>query len=180
MFMNLVDNAQKLQHNQKIVEKMKSRLESVGAFRAPLPGSTAKFKRGYQATYGSVTKVKDIQGSTVIGENGVAIDIKRVQPVDEGSSTAVGRLGENTALANKKRDQTEDIMRALYDFLDNKEQVNLVAAAKHLRSRIPEYDAILKRAAVQLVDIIRLYPELLKLSGGGRLSKDYYYVARVA
>ena len=57
-----------------------------------------------------MTNVKDIQGSQVIGENGVIIDIKRVLPVPEDSSAAVGRLGENTALANKKREQIENIM----------------------------------------------------------------------
>ena len=31
-----------------------------------------------------------------------------------------------------------------------------------------------------MVDIIRLYPEFLKLTGGGKLSKDFYDVARVA
>ena len=181
VFMNLQDNARKLQHNQQIFEKRRSRLQQAGAFRAPLPNSTAKFKRGYQATYGPATGIKEIQGSTVIGENGVAIDIKRVLPVPEGSSAAVGRLGEeNVALGYRKREQTESIMRALYDYLDNKDQVSLVAAAKHLRQRIPDYDSILRRASVQLVDIVRLYPELLKLTGGGRLSKDYYYVARVA
>ena len=46
--------------------------------------------------------------------------------------------------------------------------------------RIPNYDETLKRASVQLVDIVRLYPELLKLTGAGKLSKDHYYVQRVA
>jgi len=180
IFMNLVDNSEKLVHNQQIFEKRKTRLEQAGAFRAPLPGSTKKFKRGFQATYGGVTNVKNIEGSQVIGENGVVIDIKRVLPVAEGSSTAVGRFGENRALETRKRDQTENIMRALYDFLEDKDNVSLTAAAKHLRQRISEYDSVLKRASVQLVDIIRLYPEFLKLTGGGKLSKDFYYVARVA
>ena len=145
-----------------------------------MPGSTKKFKRGFQATYGAATEVKEIQGSQVVGENGVIIDIKRVLPVAEGSSTAVGRFGENRALENKKRDQTEGIMRALYDYLEEKENVSLVAAARHLRSRIPDYDQTLKRVSVQLVDIVRLYPEYLKLTGAGKLSKDFYYVSRVA
>ena len=180
IFMNLVDNAEKLLHNQQVFEKRKNKVAQAGAFRAPLPGSTKKFKRGFQATYGTATEVKEIQGSQVVGENGVIIDIKRVLPVAEGSSTAVGRFGENRALENKKRDQTEGIMRALYDYLEEKENVSLVAAARHLRSRIPDYDQTLKRVSVQLVDIVRLYPEYLKLTGAGKLSKDFYYVSRVA
>ena len=46
IFMNLVDNADKLVHNQQIFEKRKNRLKDAGAFRAPLPGSTSKMKRG--------------------------------------------------------------------------------------------------------------------------------------
>ena len=181
IFMNLQDNAEKFQHNQQLFEKRMSKVMTDGAFRAPLPGSTQKFKRGYQATYGGVTKVKELQGSTVIGENGIAIDIKRVLPVPEESSTAVGKLGEvNTTLQMKKREVTENVMRVLYDYLDGKEQVSLVAAAKHLRSRIQDYDKTLDKAKVQLVDIVRLYPEFLKLTGAGKLSKDYYYVSRVA
>ena len=180
MFMNLQDNAAKFEHNQQLFEKRVSKLMTDGAFHAPLPNSTQKFKRGYQATYGGVTNVKELQGSTVIGENGVAIDIKRVLSVPEDSTDAVGRLGEvNTALGNKKREITENVMRALYDYLENKEQVSLVTAAKHLRSRMLEYDKTLEKAKVNLIDIIRLYPEFLKLTGAKKLSKDYYYVKRV-
>ena len=180
IFMNLIDNANKLAHNQRIFDSRKSRLEEAGAFRAPLPGSTRKFKRGFQATYGDATKVKEIQGSTVVGENGVIIDIKRVQPVPEGSTSAVGRFGENRALENRKREITENIMRVAYDYLEDKESVSLTALAKHLRTRIDSYDRTLKKASVQLVDIVRLYPEFLKLTGAGKLSKDFYYVSRVA
>ena len=180
IFMNLVDNSEKLIHNQQIFEQRKNRLQQAGAFRAPLPGSTTKFKRGFQATYGAATEIKSIEGSTVIGENGVTIDIKRVLPVEEGSSSAVGRFGENRALENRKREQTEGVMRALYDYIGDRDNVSLVAAAKHLRAKIPDYDETLKRASVLLIDIVRLYPELLKLTGAGRLSKDHDYVSRVA
>ena len=181
IFMNLADNAEKLIHNQQIFEKRKTKLEQAGAFRAPLPGSTKKFKRGFQATYGAATNVKDIQGSQVIGENGVVIDMIRVLPVAQESTSAVGCFGENRALENKKRDQTEGIMRALYDYIDVRQSVSLVAAAKRLRPRIPDYDQVLRRVSVQLVDIVRLFPEYIKLTGANKLSKYYYYyVSRVA
>ena len=138
-------------------------------------------KRGFKATYGQATNEKEIrEDGQVVGENGVIIDIKRVLPVAEDSTTAVGRFGENRALESRKRQQTEDIMRALYDYIDERESVSLVAAAKHLRARIQDYDQTLKKASVQLIDIVRLFPEYLKLTGAGKLSKDHYYVSRVA
>ena len=52
-----------------------------------------------------------------------------------------------TALEARKRQQTDDITRALYDYIDQRESVSLVAAAKHLRSIIPDYDQALKKAS---------------------------------
>ena len=176
-FMNMQDNAKKLQHNQSLFDRRKVKLEQAGAFRAPLANSTKQFKRGYQATYGDATKVKEVHGSTVVGENGVSINLKRVLPVPEGSTTATGRLGEvNTTMADKKRAKTERVMRALYDFIGDKEKVSLVAAGRHLRQAIKDYDQLL--GANKLVDVIRLYPEFLKFAGTS--GKDYYYVSRVA
>ena len=45
-FLNLVDNAEKLEHNQQLLDKRKAELEATGAFRKPLPGVVKnKFRR---------------------------------------------------------------------------------------------------------------------------------------
>ena len=63
--MMLQDQARSLQHNKKLTEKRQDNLEDTGTFRAPLPESTSKFKRGFQATYGDVKQVANVRGSTV-------------------------------------------------------------------------------------------------------------------
>ena len=48
IFMNLQDNALKLEHNAQILDKRKIALEATGAFRKPLPGVVKnRFRRGY-------------------------------------------------------------------------------------------------------------------------------------
>ena len=43
-FMLLQDNARKFQHNQKLLETRKDKLEAEGAYRIPKPDSVKKFK----------------------------------------------------------------------------------------------------------------------------------------
>ena len=40
IFLNLVDNAQKFEHNAELLDKRKAALEATRAFRKPLPGVT--------------------------------------------------------------------------------------------------------------------------------------------
>ena len=50
IFLNLVDNAQKFEHNQQLLDKRQAALEAQGAFRKPLPGvQKDRFRRGFQA-----------------------------------------------------------------------------------------------------------------------------------
>jgi hypothetical protein len=44
------DPAKNFKHNTRLTEQVQARLESDGAFRAPFPGSTSKFKRSFRAT----------------------------------------------------------------------------------------------------------------------------------
>jgi hypothetical protein len=60
IFSNLVDNAEKFQHNAQILDKRKVALEATGAFRKPLVGVVKnKFRRGYQAKYDKVEQVRN-------------------------------------------------------------------------------------------------------------------------
>ncbi len=46
--MLLQDQARNLKHNKRLTSTRQDKIEEAGAFRAPLPESTSKFKRGFQ------------------------------------------------------------------------------------------------------------------------------------
>ena len=148
-----------------------------GAFRAPLPESTAKFKRGAQATYGEVRAIGNIRGSTVTDDDGKQIDIKWVKAVPLASTGAHGRFGAvNDRLQTKKREQAGLIIEQLCKILEDRDQISLAAAAGLMRDQLPSYDDILR--ATSLVDLVRLAPDRLKLvQHGGSGAREYYYVA---
>ena len=80
IFMNLVANARKFEHNAAVLDDRKEKLQEAGAFRRPLEGVIKNpFRRGYDAKYGDAQRVADIQGSTVTGADGKKIDIKLVK-----------------------------------------------------------------------------------------------------
>ena len=73
----------------------------------------------------------------------------------------------------------------LQDLLDGREQLSLTKASELLRERMrsesENYDQVLRKAKAKLIDVVRLAPEVFKLtvtqrSGG----KDWYYIALVA
>jgi len=121
-FMLLQDNARKAEHNERLKEKRVAALQESGAFRAPLPEATSKFKRSFQPTYGDVKQVRSIRGSTVTAQDGSRIDVKRVKIVPaESSTTAQGRFGQNTAGPERKRQSAGAIIVHLQDLLDGRE-----------------------------------------------------------
>ena len=63
-FMLLQDQAKNIEQNRKQTEKRVDKLQETQSFRAPLPESTSKFKRSFQATFGGVRQVASIKGST--------------------------------------------------------------------------------------------------------------------
>ena len=177
--MLLEDQAKNAEENTQLTRRRTAKLTSEGGFRAPLPESTSKFKRGAQATYGEVKQVANIQGSTVTDSEGGKIDIKRVKAVPLNSSDAKGRFGVvNDRLQTKKREQAGLIIEGLCKILEDKDQISLATAAGLLRDEMPNYDEVLKTTSSRLVDIIRLAPERLKLVQHGKSgAREYYYVA---
>ena len=86
IFLNLVDNAEKFQHNVQILDKRKVALEAKGAFRKPLAGVlTNKFRRGYEAKYDTAQQLREIKGSTVVATDGSTVDMKFIKAVPSDS-----------------------------------------------------------------------------------------------
>ena len=178
-FMLLEDQAKNAETNTKLTQRRATKLTAEGGFRAPLPESTSKFKRGAQATYGEVKQVASIQGSTVTDSEGGKINIKRVKAVPLNSSDAKGRFGAvNDRLQTKKREQSGLIIEQLCKILEDRDRISLATAAGLLRDEMSNYDEVLKATSSRLVDIIRLAPDRLKLvQHGGSGAREYYYVA---
>ena len=169
--MTLQDNARKIQHNIKLTNARKDKLESAGAFRAPIPGSEKKFARSYQAKYGQVEKIQKIDGTMVTGNRGTQIDIKRVQSVPlDSNKAAEGRFGLNRALPAKKKDIVKPIEDKLYEWLGTDDK-SLTASANFLRANVEEYDQLLYRAKLTLAGVVRASDRL-------ELIQNNYYVRR--
>ena len=183
-FMLLQDNARKLQHNQDKADKRVEKLQESNAFRAPLPEATSKFKRSFQPTYGDVQKVKSIRGSTVTGQDGSKIDVKRIKIVPTDSGTAQATLGQNLAGPERKRLAAGPILVRLQELLEGRETaISLTKASQLLREQMrtesQSYDSVLEKAKARLVDIIRLVPEQFKLTVQQRagLNPSLFYVS---
>ena len=170
-FMTLQDNARKIQHNIKLTDARKDKLESAGAFRAPIPGSEKKFARSYQAKYGQVEKIQKIDGTMVTGNRGTQIDIKRVQSVPlDSNKAAQGRFGLNRALPAKKKDIVKPIEDKLYEWRGTDDK-SLTASANFLRANVEEYDHILYKAKPTLGGVVRASDRLEQI-------QNKYYVRR--
>ena len=119
--MNLVDNAQRIEHNIKVLDDRKGKLEKAGAFRKPIEGVTKNpFRRGFDAKYGPVQQVQRIEGSTVVGQDGSRVDIKLVKAVDSASGQPENIEREN-ARTEEKKEKLFDIMEALAEWLRGRE-----------------------------------------------------------
>jgi len=181
-FMNLVDNAEKFEHNAKILDKRKAALEATGAFRKPLPGVVKnKFRRGYEAKYDVKQEVREIQGSTVVATDGSTVDIKLVKAIP-ATSGQPQEISEENQRTQRKRDNLYDMMEIIQEFIQNRE-VSLRSIATHLaRQRFDlngqqkTYKELLRSQSLlgfgALADAIRLFPEMLKLTREG------FYVKR--
>ena len=181
-FMLLQDQAKNIEHNRKLTDKRVDKLQETNSFRVPLPESTSKFKRSFQATFGGVRRVQSIKGSTITDSEGQQIDIKRVRAVPINTSTAQQRFGSNEVIGPRKREQAGQIIVELERLLgeaDNN-KLSLTKAAAQLKQALKgeseNYDQILRRAKAKLVDIIRLAPEKFELEQRSRGDRDYYWV----
>jgi len=182
IFLNLVDNAQRFEHNAQLLDKRKAALEAQGAFRKPLPGVTKdKFRRGYEAKYDKVQQVRDIKGSTVTATDGTQVDIKLIKPVPS-SSGQPPVISEENQRVQRKRDKLYDMMETIQEFIQGR-TVSLRALAQHLgRQRFDlngqqkTYKELLRSQSLlgygALSSAIRLFPEMLQLV------RDGYYVKR--
>ena len=180
--MSLQDNALKLEHNAKILDKRTVALEATGAFRKPLPGVVKnKFRRGYEAKYGSVEQVREIKGSNVVATDGSQVDIKLVKAIPATSGQPPD-ISEENQRVTKKRDKLYDMMEIIQEFIGGRE-VSLRSLATHLaRQRFDldgqqkTYKELLRSQSLlgfgALADAIRLFPQMLKLT------KEGFYLKR--
>jgi len=178
-FMLLEDQAENAEQHRNLTAKRVARLAAAGAYREPLPGNRV-FKRGHQATYGEVRQVGQIQGSTVTDTTGRQIDIKRVKVVLQDTTEAFGRFGEhNDRLMAQKKQEARPIISELEQMLDERgPRVSLASAGYEMRQRIADYDDILEKTHMKLIDIIRLVPEHFKLVEREPGKQDWYYVVK--
>ena len=172
-FMNLQENARKLQHNQKLFESRKRAVESAGAFRRPLPGLT-KFKRGFQATYDKLETVEGFDGSRVKPTGGgQAVDVKRVLPVDAQTRDVEPGFALGEGRAASRRQKIQALALEALNFVGS-EEPSLQRLAAHLKTALGETEYRLQLMGVgaqNLSDAIRLIPELSLTRGG-------YYVRK--
>ena len=172
-FMNLQENARKLQHNQKLFESRKRAVESAGAFRRPLPGLT-KFKRGFQATYDKLEKVEGFDGSRVKPTGGgQAVDVKKVLPVDAQTRDVEPGFALGEGRAASRRQKIQALALEALNFVGS-EEPSLQRLAAHLKTALGETEYRLQLMGVgaqNLSDAIRLIPELSLTRGG-------YYVRK--
>ena len=182
IFLNLVDNAQKFEHNAQLLDKRKAALEAQGAFRKPLPGVTKdRFRRGYEAKYDKVQQVRDIKGSVVTATDGSQVDIKLVKAIPSSSGQPPD-ISEENQRVQRKRDKLYDMMEIIQEFIQGR-TVSLRALAQHLakqrfdlNGQQKTYKELLRSQSLlgfgALADAIRLFPEMLQLV------RDGFYVKR--
>ena len=174
-FMTEADNAKKLEHNQRLLEKRKEKLASEGGFRVPI-GASQTFQRGFKQRYSSDVKVVNVfRGSVVEGDDGTKVDVKRALPVHSGSGYAEAGFALGDQRIQNKKDKLFDMMALLYAWLDAGERTSIRAAAKHLREQMGvEYKATLLRTGFDrqggLTLAIRLFDDEFEVEPG-----DYFF-----
>ena len=171
-FLTLQDNAEKTAHNTELLEKRKKALEGSMAFRRP-KAIDKTFKRGFRAAYGDVEKATAIDGSTVRARRG-NIDIKRVQPVNAGSSFVDPTFATWSERDERKREKVLEMIERIQQRLGNGE-LSMVRLAAFLKKEFGEerYRALLDSVRVNnLADVLRLFPGAVELTSGGYYAKN--------
>jgi hypothetical protein len=176
------DQAKNFKHNAQLTQRQQARLEADGAFRAPLPGSTKKFKRGFQATYGEVRRPQSVRGGIVTATDGTRHSLKQIRTVPADSSRVNPSFGTDTEGPARKRARGASILEVLAELLQGG-RLSLTKAAQLLRARFKEdgsdYDLVLKATRASLVELIRL-DDRFELSGSASSTgPGQYYVALV-
>ena len=172
-FMNLQENAHKLQHNQTLFESRKKAVESTGAFRRPLPGLT-KFKRGFRATYDKIEKLEGFDGSLVKATGGArAVDVKRVLAVDAQTRDVEPGFALGQGRVASKRLRIQPLALEALNFVGS-EEVSLLRLSTHLKEVMGDIEYRLQLMSVgaqYLSDAIRLIPELSLTRNGNYVRK---------
>ena len=177
------DNAEKLQHNQQLLEKRTERLKAEGGYRVPV-GGVSKFRRSFHQSYsGDVKEVDKVQGSVVQDkQSGEKHDIKRVMAVNVFSGKAEAGMKGTSARDDRIKDALLPLMTHLFAYLDAGERISLSAAAEEIKRHIgkSEYSAIMRRAGfaqgsgvAQLARSVALFDEEFEVEPGG------YYLRKV-
>ena len=81
------DNATKFQHNKKLTEGRKRRLEEAGAFRAP-----TNARRSFEPQYGPAREIASIDSMVVRATDGAETLLKHALPVPRGSAEPKAKL----------------------------------------------------------------------------------------
>jgi hypothetical protein len=174
-FMLQQDQARAFKHNARLTEQHQARLESDSAFRAPLPGSTSKFKRSFRATSARrYARGPSMAASSPRRTGRHALKQIRTVPVE---STAA----YNTAGPARKRAKGAPILDVLAEVLEGEDKVSLTKAAQLMRTRFRadgrNYDDVLKAVRAQLIDLVRLVDRFQSVEGGRTGGHTWYYVS---
>ena len=136
--------------------------------------------------YGAVQQVREIQGSTVVAQDGSRVDIKLVKAVPAASGQPETIEQEN-ARTEQKKAKLYELMEALQEWLQGRE-MSLRSASQHLRATGPwdldgeqvEYARLLRSQGFRvdasgggLADAVRMFPDMLKLT------RNALYIKRV-
>jgi hypothetical protein len=182
-FMLLQDQAKNMQHNAALTDKRTTAVEATGSFRAPLPESTGKFKRSYQATYGEPQDVASVKGGTVTNTQGEKFALKSIKVIPVNSSAAQQQFAPGQDRPAKRRLAGGAIITALVEILEDAEEgrLSLSKAAstlkEQMRSSGQDYAAILKKTNGRLIDLVRLSEDRFKLVERPHGTQTWYYVS---
>ncbi len=182
-FMLLQDQAKNMQHNAALTDKRKTAVEATGSFRAPLPESTGKFKRSYQATYGEPQAVASVRGGTVTNTQGEKYALKSIKVIPANSSAAQQQFAPGQDRPAKRRLAGGAIVTALVEILEGAEEgrLSLSKAAstlkEQMRSSGQDYAEVLKKTNGRLIDLIRLSEDRFKLVERPHGTQTWYYVS---
>ena len=168
--------ARNFRHNQNMTQQRQAELDGTRAFRPQL--AVGRFKRGHQATYGDVTRVRDIQGGIVTGTDGKRYDLKRIRIVPADSTGAEPNFGDNVAGRARKKAKGAAILDLLEEELQGVDQLALSTAAIRMRARFKDsgkdYDDILASTRGKLIDLIRLDGRFTIEERGTGVQSRYY------
>ncbi len=137
-FMLLQDQAKNMQHNMALTKRREASVEDTGSFRAPLPESTGKFKRSYQATYGEPRQVASVKGGTVTDTQGGKHALKSIKVIPANSSDAQQQFAPGQDRPAKKRLAGGAIITALTTLLEEEKggQRRISKAAAKLKEQM--------------------------------------------